>query len=247
MVENTSNRPSGMFAFTVVWLGQIVSVLASSMSQFALTIFMYEKTQSATALGLMQVFYFVPFLLISPIAGVMVDRHNRKLMMMVSDLASGLATIGILLVLYFDVWQFWQMYLASIIFGLGQAFQWPAYSAAISTMIPKEQLGRANGMMSLIEAGPGVIAPIMAGALLPIIKLTGILFFDVATFILAIGALLIVHVPQPVRTEEGAKASGGMLKEASYGFKYIFARPSLLGLQLVFLRGIFLQALASPC
>ncbi len=236
-MEKPSNRPSGMFAFIVVWLGQIVSVLASSMSQFGLTIFMYEKTQSATALGLMQVFYFVPFLLISPIAGVMVDRHNRKLMMMISDLASGLATIGILLVLYFDVWQFWQMYLAAVIFGLGTAFQWPAYSAAISTMVPKEQLGRANGLMSLMEAGPGVIAPILAGALLPIIKLTGILFFDVATFILAIGALLIVHVPQPVRTEEGAKASGGMLKEAAYGFKYIFARPSLLGLQLVFFAG----------
>lgn len=236
-MEKPSNRPSGMFAFIVVWLGQIVSVLASSMSQFGLTIFMYEKTQSATALGLMQVFYFVPFLLISPIAGVMVDRHNRKLMMMISDLTSGLATIGILLVLYFDVWQFWQMYLAAVIFGLGTAFQWPAYSAAISTMVPKEQLGRANGLMSLMEAGPGVIAPILAGALLPMIKLTGILFFDVATFILAIGALLIVHVPQPVRTEEGAKASGGMLKEAAYGFKYIFARPSLLGLQLVFFAG----------
>ena len=236
-MEKSSNRPSGMFAFIVVWLGQIISVLASSMSQFGLTIFMYEKTQSATALGLMQVFYFVPFLLISPIAGVMVDRYNRKLMMMVSDLAAGLATIGILLVLYLDVWQFWQMYGTSIIFGLGTAFQWPAYSAAISTMVSKEQLGRANGMMSLMEAGPGVIAPILAGALLPIIKLTGILFFDVATFILAIGALLIVHVPQPVRTEEGVKASGGMLKEAAYGFKYIFARPSLLGLQLVFFAG----------
>ena len=236
-MENTPNRPSGMFAFTIVWLGQLVSVLASSMSQFALTIFMYEKTQSATALGLMQVFYFVPFLLISPIAGVMVDRHNRKLMMMISDLGSGLATIGILVVLYFDVWQFWHMFVASIIFGLGQAFQWPAYSAAISTMIPKEQLGRANGMMSLIEAGPGVIAPILAGALLPIIKLTGILFFDVATFILAVGALMLVHVPQPVRTQEGAQARGGMLKEAAYGFKYIFARPSLLGLQLVFFAG----------
>jgi len=243
-VENSSKRPSGMFAFTVVWLGQIVSVLASSMSQFGLTIFMYEKTQSATALGLMQVFYFVPFLLISPIAGVMVDRHNRKMMMMVSDLASGLATIGILLVLYFDVWQFWHMYLAAVIFGLGTAFQWPAYSAAISTMVPKEQLGRANGLMSLMEAGPGVIAPILAGALLPVIKLTGILFFDVATFILAIGALLIVHVPQPVRTEEGAKASGGMLKEAAYGFKYIFARPSLLGLQLVFFAGNLFAGMA---
>ena len=243
-MEKSSNRPSGMFAFIVVWLGQIVSVLASSMSQFGLTIFMYEKTQSATALGLMQVFYFVPFLLISPIAGVMVDRHNRKMMMMVSDLASGLATIGILLVLYFDVWQFWHMYLAAVIFGLGTAFQWPAYSAAISTMVPKEQLGRANGLMSLMEAGPGVIAPILAGALLPVIKLTGILFFDVATFILAIGALLIVHVPQPVRTEEGAKASGGMLKEAAYGFKYIFARPSLLGLQLVFFAGNLFAGMA---
>ena len=103
MLENTSKRPSGMFAFTIVWLGQIVSVLASSMSQFALTIFMYERTQSATALGLMQVFYFVPFLLISPIAGVMVDRYNRKLMMMISDLGAGLATLGILALLYFDV------------------------------------------------------------------------------------------------------------------------------------------------
>jgi hypothetical protein len=104
-------------------------------------------------------------------------------------------------------------------------------------MIPKEQLARANGMMSLVEAGPGVVAPILAGALLPIIKLTGILFFDVATFILAIGALLLVHVPQPQRTKEGEQASGGMLKEAAYGFKYIFARPSLLGLQLVFFAG----------
>lgn len=226
-----------MFAFIVIWLGQIVSVLASGMSQFALTIFMYEKTNSATALGLMQVFYITPFLLISPFAGVMVDRYDRKLMMMVSDLGAGLATIGILTVLYFDVWQFWHMYVASVIFGLGNAFQWPAYSAAISTMIPKEQLGRANGLMSLMEAGPAVIAPLLAGALLPLIKLTGILFLDVATFLFAIGALLLVYIPRPVRTQEGAEAGGGMLKEAAYGFKYIFARPSLLGLQLIFFAG----------
>jgi MFS family permease len=243
-METAAHRPSGMFAFTLVWLGQIVSVLASSMSQFALTIFMYEKTQSATAMGLMQVFYFVPFLLVSPIAGVMVDRHNRKTMMMVSDLVAGLATICILILQALGILQFWHLYFTSVIFGLGTAFQWPAYSAAISTMVSKEQLGRANGMMSLIEAGPGVIAPILAGALLPIIKLTGILFFDVATFLLAVGVLLIVHVPQPVRTEEGAKASGGMLKEAAYGFKYIFARPSLLGLQLVFFVGNLFAGMA---
>ena len=143
-MENTTRRPSGMFGFTVVWLGQIVSVLASSMSQFALTIFMYEKTQSATAMGLMQVFYFVPFLLVSPIAGVMVDRYNRKVMMMVSDLGSGLATVCILILQALGILQFWHLYVTAIIYGLGTAYQWPAYSAAISTMVPKEQLGRAR-------------------------------------------------------------------------------------------------------
>jgi len=236
-METTTRRPGGMFGFTVVWLGQIVSVVASSMSQFALTIFMFQETKSATAMGLMQVFYFVPFLLVSPLAGVMVDRYNRKVMMMVSDVGAGLATVCILILQALGVLQFWHLYVTAIIYGLGTAFQWPAYSAAISTMVPKAQLGRANGMMSLIEAGPNVLAPIMAGALLPIIKLTGILFFDVATFILAVGVLMFVHIPQPGRRQEGAQASGSILKEAAYGFKYIFARPSLLGLQLIFFAG----------
>jgi MFS family permease len=236
-MTNLSNRPGGMFAFTIIWQGQLISVLASLMSQFALTIFMFEETGSALAMGTMQVFYITPFLLISPIAGVMVDRHNRKLMMMISDLGAGLATVVILILQALGVLEFWHLYFASIIYGLGTAFQWPAYSAAISTMIPKEQLGRANGMMSLMETGPAVIAPLLAGALLPIVQLTGILFVDVITFILAIGALLLVHVPQPSRTQEGVQASGGILKEAAYGFKYIFERPSLLGLQLVFFLG----------
>ncbi|MBI5826095.1 MAG: MFS transporter [Chloroflexi bacterium] len=226
-----------MFGFTIVWLGQIISVLASAMSQFGLTIFMFQKTESATALGLMQVFFITPFLLISPIAGVMVDRHNRKLMMMVSDLGAGLATVLILIFQWLGILEFWHLYFASIIYGLGMAFQWPAYSAAITTLVPKEQYGRANGMMSLIEAGPGVIAPLLAGALLPIIGLTGILFFDVVTFLLAIGALMIVHIPQPPRTEEGEQGKGSIWKEAAYGFKYIFARPSLLGLQMIFFVG----------
>lgn len=236
-METTTNRPSGMFGFTIVWLGQIVSVLASTMSQFALSIFMYQETGSATALGLMQVFFITPFLVISPIAGVMIDRYNRKMMMMVSDLGAGLATLAILALQASGLLEYWHLYVTSVVYGLGMAFQWPAYSAAISTMVPKQQLGRANGMMSLIEAGPGVIAPILAGAALPIIGLTGILVFDVVTFILAIGALLIVHIPQPVRTVEGSQAKGGMLQEAAYGFKYIFARPSLLGLQMIFFAG----------
>ncbi len=232
-----SKRPAGMTGFSIVWIGQIVSVLASSMTTFGMTIWMYQKTESVTALGLIQVSFILPFLLMSPIAGVMVDRYNRKLMMMVSDLAAGIGTMSVLVLLAIGKLEVWHLYVASALIGLGNTFQWPAYSAAISTMVPKEQYGRANGMMSLIEAGPGVIAPLLAGALLPFIGLTGIMLIDVVTFVFAIGTLLIVYIPQPPRTQEGKEGQGSIWKEAAYGFQYIFARPSLLGLQLVFFFG----------
>jgi MFS family permease len=219
-----------MFGFTIVWLGQIVSVLASNMSGFALTIWAFEKTGSATILGLMSLSFTLPFLLISPIAGAMVDRYNRKLMMMVSDLGAVLATTVILILNAAGILEIWHMYVASVIYGLSATFQWPAYMAAISVMVPKEQYGRANGMMMLVESGPSVFSPILAGALLPIIGLTGILFIDVVTFFIAIGALLIVHVPQPEKTIEGQEGKGNLMKEAAYGFKYIFARRSLVSL-----------------
>jgi DHA3 family macrolide efflux protein-like MFS transporter len=209
-------------------------VLATNMTQFALTIWVYQETGSVTALALTNVFFITPFLVISPIAGAMVDRYNRKLMMMLSDLGAGVATIALLALQAAGALEVWHLYVAAFIAGTFQAFQWPAYSASISLMVPKEQYGRANGMMSLIEMGPGVLAPLLAGALLPLISLTGIMLIDVATFLVAIGALAFVFVPQPPRTEEGKKGQGNILKEAAYGFRYILARPSLLGLQIVF-------------
>ncbi|HBF41358.1 MAG TPA: MFS transporter [Anaerolineaceae bacterium] len=222
---------TGMKGFLVVWLGQIISVLTSSMSAFGLSIWMFEKTQSATAMALMQVFFITPFLLMSPIAGVMVDRYNRKLMMAVSDACSFVATAAILILFATGNMQTWHLYIAEIIYGVGNTFQWPAYSAAISTMVPKEQLGRANGLMALLEGGPGVVAPMLAGAMLPVVGLTGILGLDVATFILALGALLLISVPKPAVSAEGSKEQGNLLQQSMFGFKYIFKRPSLLALQ----------------
>jgi MFS transporter, DHA3 family, macrolide efflux protein len=233
-MRKTIAQPAGMTAFLVIWIGQVVSILASSMSHFGLTIWMYQQTESATAMGLMQVFFITPFLVMSPFAGVLVDRHSRKLMMMLSDFAAVIATGGIFLLLTLGHLEFWHLYVAAALNGLGNTFQWPAYSAAISTMIPKEQLGRANGLMGLMEAGPGVVAPILAGALLPVIGLNGLLSIDIATFFVAVGTLAVVHIPRPSQSEEGRQAQGNMLKEAAFGFRYIFARPSLLGLQLVF-------------
>ena len=104
-----------------------------------------------------------------------------------------MGTVAILVLFALGKLEFWHLYVAAILNGIGNTFQWPAYSAAISTMVPKEQYGRANGMMSLIDAGPGVVAPLLAGALLPFIGLTGIMLIDVVTFVLAIGTLLFVY------------------------------------------------------
>jgi MFS family permease len=108
-------------------------------------------------------------------------------------------------------------------------------------MVSKDQYGRANGMMSLVQAGPGVIAPLLAGALLPVIELQGILIIDVITFLFAIGALMLVHVPPPIQTADGKAGKGNFWHEATFGFKYIFQRkPMLAYVILIFIANLFL-------
>ncbi len=228
-----------MFGFTIVWVGQIVSLLGTSMTGFAVTIWAYQKTNAATALALVGFFFVAPMLIASPFAGALVDRSNRKMMMMVSDIASGIATLIILILFSTGQLQIWHLYITSAFQGIFQSFQWPAYSAAISTMIPKEHYGRANGMLSLADTASNIFAPVLAGSLLGIIGLPGILLIDLGTFMFAIGALLLVHIPQPRATTEGRQAQGNILHEAVFGFRYILSRPSLLALQLAFLSGNF--------
>ena len=233
-----------MRSFVVIWIGQVFSLLSTSMSGFGLTVWAYELTGSATALALVGFFFVTPMLIVSPLAGALVDRSNRKLMMIISDLASGIATISILLIYSAGNLQIWHLFVANAFMGAFQAFQWPAFSAAITTMLPKEQYGRANGLMSLSETGPEILAPILAGALLGFIGLGGILAIDLVTLSIAILTLLSVHVPQPPVTQTGLESRGSLWKESVFGLSYILKRPGLLGLQVVFLLGNFFITIA---
>lgn len=242
MSENTK-RPAGMTGFTVVWIGQLVSLLGTSMTNFALTIWAFEQTGRATDLALIGFFFLVPLLVVSPMAGAIVDRNDRKFMMMVSDLASGVVTIIVLILYATGLLEVWHLYITAAISGTFQTFQWPAYSAAISTMLPKKQYARANGMISLAESGSGIFAPVLAGAILSFWGLNAIFAIDIISFIVAIGALLVVQIPNPKQTEAGQESQGSLWQESAYGFRYILARPSLLGLQLLFLGANFMNAL----
>ncbi|MGD8738607.1 MAG: MFS transporter, partial [Anaerolineae bacterium] len=251
MTEQQRNAPSGMAAFWIVWAGQLVSMLGSGMTQFALTIWVYRETGRATDLALVGVFFTVPLLVLSPVVGVMVDRYNRKLMMMLSDLAAGVTTIVVLVLYVSGDLEVWHLFVNAAINGAFQGFQWPAYSAALATMVRKEQYVRVNSMLEIVGPASGIVAPILGGALIGLGDTGGfdglvvIMATDIVTFVAAIGALLWINIPSPARSQAGEEAAGGFFKEAIYGFKYILARPPLLALQGVFLVGNLLFSMSS--
>ena len=237
-------RLAGMRGFVIIWLGQLVSLLGTGMTNFALSFYLFEKTGQATALTLAIFAFAAPSILLSPLAGALVDRSNRKFVVIVTDLAAGLVTIAwLIIVLRAGNLELWQVYLGNAITGAFNAFQFPAFSAAVTLMIPKEQYGRAAGMLDFAGAASNILAPAFAGALLGPLGLAGIMAIDVATFVLAIAAVLVVHMPQPAPEPraEGEKPAT-LWQDSLYGFRYILARPSLLGLQFVFTAMNFISA-----
>jgi DHA3 family macrolide efflux protein-like MFS transporter len=225
--------PTGLFGFTIVWFGQFVSMVGTGMTQFAIIIWAYQLTGQATALALVGFFAFAPVVVFSPLAGAIVDRVPRKVVMIASDLAAGLSTVALLLLHLSGHLQLWHLFATGFLAGAFGSFQFPAYSAAISLMMEKKHYARATAMLGLAGDASGIIAPMLAGGLLVLIGIRGIFMIDIATFVVAIGTLVVVFVPEPERATHGAERAS-LWSDMLFGFRYIFASRSLLGLQLVF-------------
>src|SRR5262245_28093676 len=143
-------RPNGMRGLFFIWLGQMVSGIASSITAVALPIWIFSTTDSGAAVGFLEFFYFGSYLLATLFAGILIDRFDRKLMMLAYDFLS-LAGLAILLVLQTaGILQVWHLYVSAVFQGVGAAFQSPSYAAAITTMVSKKQYIRANGLISLL-------------------------------------------------------------------------------------------------
>lgn len=203
------------------------------MTVFAITIWGWELTGSATALALVSFFFLAPSVLIAPFAGVIVDRSNRKLLIMLGDTVAGLCTIAILLLHLIGNLQIWHLYLTFAINGIFSQIQVLAYGVSIPMLVPKQHYTRAISMGSVLGYGSEIIGPALAGVLYYVIGLTGILIVDLISFFIAIGTVLFVHIPQPAVTEAGRQSRAGMNQELVFGFRYIFARKSLLALLLL--------------
>ena len=220
----------GMRTFVVVWSGQFVSLVGTGLTGFALAIWVYQETGSATQLSLVLLASQGPQILFTPIAGALVDRWDRRWAMILSDAGAGLGTLAIALLLFTDSLEIWHLYFALSFSGIFQSFQWPAYSAATTLLVSKEHYGRASGMVQMAEAVGQVIAPAVAAVLLAFGGLETVIFIDVASFLVAVGTLLAVRFPQAERSAAGAAGAGSLLSEARYGWTYIKERPGLRAL-----------------
>jgi MFS family permease len=235
-----------MFTFGIVWAGQLVSTLGSGLTSFALGVWIYQQTGSATLFSVNMLVWILPNILVSPLAGVLADRWDRRLVMLLSDTGAGLSSLFIAFVLLTGRLEVWHIYLATFFNSAFSAFQWPAYSAATSLLVPKEQLGRASGMTQASEAISTLITPALAGALYVSIGMPVILIIDIITYLVAVATLLVVRFPAPPPTPEVQAEKGPFWKEALFGWRYIRQRPGLLGLLIVFAGMNFLISLVYP-
>lgn len=225
---------SGFQLFAIIWFGQLVSLFGTAMTRFALLIWAYQQTGAATTLALLGFFAWLPLVVVSPLAGVLVDRFDRRKIMILADLGAGLSTIVILVLLLSGRLAIWHLFCLEAAASFCEAFQTPAYTALTSTLLDKQSYARASGMRSLAGESSQVMAPVGAGLLLGLIGLSGVLLIDVVTFLVAMLTLTLVRLPvtQPVA---GQQTSAPFSQQLTFGFHYIFQRPGLLGLLVIFM------------
>jgi MFS family permease len=236
----------GMKVFSIVWFGQLVSTLGSGLTGFALGVWIYQLTGSVTLLAMNLLAYKLPTVLLSPLAGSLADRWDRRWVMVLSDAGAGLSTLVIALLLFTDHLSVWHVYGATAFNAGFTALQWPAYSAATSQLVPKEHLGRAGGMAQIGDAISQLASPVIAGTLIVTIGLAGVLWIDFFTFGVAVLTLLLVRFPRlPAASSERA-AGGNILQDARFGWHYITVRTGLFWMMAYFALVNFFFSMISP-
>jgi MFS family permease len=220
--------------FFLVWLGQVVSLMGSGLTGFALGVWVYQLTGSTTQYSFITVCSRLPAIAVAPIAGALIDRWDRRWAMILSDVGAGLSTLALALLYIAGLLQIWHICVALVISSALSAFQWPAYTAATTMLVDKKHYGRAAGMVQTGEALSFIVSPVLGGILLTAIYLHGIFLVDFATFLFSVFTLLLVRIPSPVKSVEVEEAGKSLLREVAYGWRYITSRPGLMALLIFF-------------
>ena len=232
MTQRFNSRGTSVFA--IIWLGQFASVVGSGLTSFALGVWVFQRTGSATQFALIGLSVVLPRVLISPLAGAIVDRWDRRRIMILSDAGAGLSTLMLVLLLAANRLDTWHIYLIAAASASFSTLQWPAYTATTTLLVPKEHLGRANGMVQLGQAVAEILAPALAGVLVQTIQLEGVILIDFVTFLFAVATLSVVRFPEPQSASDDKAGSISFKRDIAFGWKYITSRPGLPDLLIFF-------------
>ena len=220
------NKPWKTTFFTI-WSGQALSILGSQLVQFALIWHLTVQTGSATVLATASLVGMLPNVVLGPFIGTLVDRWNRRRIMLVADSIVALATIALAVLFALDVVEIWHIYAVILIRSLASTFHGNAMSASTSLMVPVEQLTRIQGLNQLLNGGLNVVAAPLGALMLGMLPMQGILSIDVITALFAILPLVFIHVPQPERNEVDAEKTS-VWTDFKAGLRYMISWPGLL-------------------
>jgi DHA3 family macrolide efflux protein-like MFS transporter len=227
--------------FFAIWAGQAVSLLGSMLVQFALVWWLTRSTGSATVLATATLVAVLPGIFIGPITGALVDRWNRRLVMIAADSLIALVTLGLIGLYAAGLMRVWHVYAIMFIRAMLGGFHWPAMQASTSLMVPKEQLSRIAGLNQTLHGAMNIISPPLGAFLLGLLPLQGIMAIDIATALLAVVPLLFVSIPQPERqavaaavTEASQKSAvSTLLSDLRVGLRYVVGWPGLLAILIM--------------
>ena len=232
--------------FFTIWGGQALSLVGSALVQFALVWWLTVETGSATVLATASLVALLPQIFLAPFAGALVDRWQRRRVMIVADFSIALATLLLMILFALGVAAVWHIYVLLFVRSLGGAFHHPAMTASTSLMVPKEHLTRVAGMNQTLQGVISMGAPPLGALLIELWPTQYILAIDIVTALIAILPLFFIAIPQPLpQTAPG----GGAEKPPSYwqdlaaGFRYVIRWPGLLGIILL---AMMLNFLLSP-
>ena len=235
LIQDTNTRsPSGMRTFVIIWMGQVVSILGSSLTHFGISVWIFQQTGDAMPFALTVLFGSLPRLLLYPVAGSLADRWNRRWLMILADTGNALATLGLVVLLSAGALNVWHIYVLSAIGSALGTFQQPAFDASITMLVPKEHLTRASGMMQTAHSLGSILAPVLAGFLFVAIGLRGIVLIDFATYFFAVITLLLVRIPQPERGSSTGEGRNRIASDMRFAWQYLRERPGLFNLQLYY-------------
>lgn len=220
--------------FIPIWAGQVFSLLGSGLVHFGLIWWMTEKTGSAAVLASASLVGLLPQVFLSPFAGALVDRWNRRWVMVAADGTVALATVGLVILFASGQVQLWHVYVALFIRSLGGAFHWPAMQASTSLMVPKEHLSRIAGANQALNGLIGIGAPPLGALLMSTLPIFQVLAIDILTAGLAILPLLFIAIPQPVREDAHlAVTPKTVWADVRGGFRYVVSWPGVFTLLLM--------------